>query len=173
MYYSSLDSIKQACIGGSPQNTLYASNPGSNTLSKFFFIMNDTKIILFTWHSETNQKLPFHHLFFYSFAPKLQSWTGTKEAPSCFIRVLETAPELRERHNYALRKQVGGNRPQRLHPETGKTNQWAPGIRKDRTSSIPGPRRNPSANPGLRAKPIDSLLEGVTWRASREARRFG
>ena len=56
--------------------------------------MNDTKIILFTWHSETNQKLPFHHLFFYSFAPKLQSWTGTKEAPSCFIRVLETAPEL-------------------------------------------------------------------------------
>ena len=54
-------------------------------MSKFFFIMNDTKIILFTWHSETNQKLPFHHLFFYSFAPKLQSWTGTKEAPSCFI----------------------------------------------------------------------------------------
>lgn len=87
MYYSSLDLIKQACIGGSPQNTGYASNPRSNTLLKFFSIMNDTKIILFTWHSETNQKLPFHHLFFYSFAPKLQSWTGTKEAPSCFIRL--------------------------------------------------------------------------------------
>lgn len=27
------------------------------------------------------------------------------------LRTLETAPELRERYNYALRKQVGGNRP--------------------------------------------------------------
>lgn len=66
---------------------------GAISVKKFFYIMNDTKIILFTWHSEKNQSSPFHHLFFYAFAPKFQSWTGTQRrhhVPSDF----RDSPEL-------------------------------------------------------------------------------
>lgn len=41
-----------------------------------------------------------------------------------------------------------------------KTDQWARGLRKSRTSSNPWPRRKILANPERGAKPMCALLEG-------------
>lgn len=64
---------------------------GAILCQKFFYIMNDTKIIPIYWHSEKKSKAPISPPLLYAFAPKFQSWTGTQEAPSCSIRTLETA----------------------------------------------------------------------------------
>lgn len=64
---------------------------GAILCQKFFYIMNDTKIILFTWHSEKKSKAPISPPLLLCICPKISELDRHTRGAIMFHQTLETA----------------------------------------------------------------------------------